>query len=227
MHILALGGSLTDFERHLTDVWGADRGASVVPLVESKRLAGYYYLSGSSGSSRIATLYDRSGNIFGRQTIFNDDSINPSYELESILVGVSLARGVVKGLGSTFATRGPLTLDAEIDAAFEGGRASSGQVVRFTDEQGPLSGSGPKLGQGRIWYHDNVVIRGAGPHGEDIELRTHSADPKVGGEQRYSTQINTVNRTISERLYRLPDNTWKRLGDMTAQERAAAHYQAD
>jgi RHS repeat-associated protein len=113
----------------------------------------------------------------------------------------------------------------EVNAAFAWGRVRSGTMVRFSDEGGPLAGSGPKQGTGNIWYHDNVKIPGAGPGGAKVELRTHSPNPTApaGSYSRsnYTTQINTP-----DGLYRLPDGTWKTIPSMTEAERAAVHYPA-
>ena len=90
-----------------------------------------------------------------------------------------------------------------------------------------MSGPGPKQGNGAIWYHDNVTVKGVGPGGKAVQIRTHSANPNapVGSYSRtnYTTQINTKG---NPKLYRLPDGSWKRLGDMTPAEKAAAHYPA-
>ena len=122
---------------------------------------------------------------------------------------------------------GELTLDAEIDAAFESGNMRSGAMIRFTDEAGPLTGSGPKQGNGDIWYHDNVRVPGAGPNGEAVDVRTHAPNPNApaGSYSRsnYTTQINTK---ASVPQYRLPDGTWKTLNNMTNAEKAAAHFPA-
>lgn len=98
-------------------------------------------------------------------------------------------------------------------------------MVQFSDEAGALSGTGPKTGQGAIWYHDNINIPGAGPGGKTLQIRTHSPNPNAppGSYSRsnYTTQINTNNG-----LYRLPDGSWKKITDMTPAERATAHYPA-
>jgi len=113
----------------------------------------------------------------------------------------------------------------EVDAAFASGQVESGTMVEFSDANGALTGSGPRLGEGDIWYHDNVKVPGAGPAGETVNLRTHSPNPTApaGSYSRsnYTTQINT-----KDGRYLLPDGSWKRLQDMTAAEKAAAHYPA-
>ena len=119
------------------------------------------------------------------------------------------------------------SLSDEIDAAFAQGRVKSGTMVRFTDSGGALDGSGPREGQGSIWYHDNLKIPGAGPNGEMVDLRTHSPNPTAPdgtySQGNYTTQINTRG---TPKLYRLPDGQWKDLNDMSAAERSAAHYPA-
>jgi hypothetical protein len=116
-------------------------------------------------------------------------------------------------------------IGAEIDAAFNSGQARAGTMIQFTDEAGALSGSGPKYGQGDIWYHDNIKIPGVGPDGRPVQLRTHSpnpnAPPKSYSRSHYTTQINTNNG-----LYLLPDGSWKTISEMTPAERTAAHYPA-
>lgn len=97
-------------------------------------------------------------------------------------------------------------------------------MAKFNDAGGPLGGSGPKQGQGAIWYHDNIKIPGAGPNGAMVELRTHSANPNAPAgsysHSNYTTQINAGTH------YRLPDGTWKPISAMTPAEKAAAHYPA-
>jgi hypothetical protein len=126
--------------------------------------------------------------------------------------------------GSTWDNLGE-GVDAEVEAAFALGRVRSGTMVQFSDEAGALGGSGPKLGQGDIWFHDNMKVPGAGPGGRTVQIRTHSPNPNAPpgsfSRSNYTTQINTT-----DGLYRLPDGQWKRLSDMTAAERAAAHYPA-
>jgi RHS repeat-associated protein len=117
------------------------------------------------------------------------------------------------------------SLDAEIDAAFESGRVESGTMIRFTDEGGALSGSGPKTGSGGIWYHDNIKVPGSGPGGSAVQIRTHSANPNAPpgsfSFSNYTTQVNTPSG-----LYMLPDGTWKPLSTMTPLEISAAHFPA-
>ena len=127
--------------------------------------------------------------------------------------------------GKLVSPASPACVVDEVDAAFASGRVRSGTMVRFTDEGGPLTGSGPKQGSGNIWYHDNIKIPGAGPGGAKVELRTHSANPNAptGSYSRsnYTTQINTT-----DGRYLLPNGNWKTIQSMTEAERAAAHYPA-
>ncbi|MCU1282271.1 MAG: hypothetical protein JWM53_5817, partial [bacterium] len=117
------------------------------------------------------------------------------------------------------------SIAAEVDAAFSSERVQSGTMIEFTDAKGPLSGSGPKNGNGDIWFHDNITVPDGGPGGAAAKIRTHSPNPNapVGtfSSTNYTTQINT-----SSGLYRLPDGTWKPLSDMTPAELSLAHIPA-
>jgi len=120
---------------------------------------------------------------------------------------------------------GSQSIDAEIDAALSSGQARSGVLVRFSEEGGALSGSGPKLGQGDVWYHDNLKVPGARPSGETVQIRVHSPNPKAP-EGTYSHRHYTIQINMKKGLYRLPNGTWKMINYMTPDERAAAHYPA-
>jgi RHS repeat-associated protein len=116
-------------------------------------------------------------------------------------------------------------ISREVDEAFASGQVRSGTMVRFTDEGGPLSGSGPKTGTGQIWYTDNVKVPGAGPNGELLNIRTHAPNPGAPpgsfSFSNYTTQINT-----NSGMYLLPDGTFKTLSAMTPEEIAGAHWPA-
>jgi len=81
------------------------------------------------------------------------------------------------------------------------------------------------VGSGKIWYHDNITVPGAGPDGEPVQIRTHSANPSAPSDSfsfgNYTTQINT-----SDGRYMLPDGSWKWLTEMTGDELSAAHMPA-
>jgi hypothetical protein len=117
------------------------------------------------------------------------------------------------------------SIGAEVDAAFASGRVQSGTMIRFTDEAGALSGSGPKTGTGGIWFHDNIKVPGAGPGGSAIQIRTHSANPGAPPGSfsfgNYTTQVNT-----NSGLYLLPNGTWKPPSTMSPAEISAAHFPA-
>jgi hypothetical protein len=101
----------------------------------------------------------------------------------------------------------------------------SGTMIRFTDEAGPLGGSGPKAGTGGVWYHDNIKVPGGGPGGSPVQIRTHSANPSAPpgsfSLENYTTQVNT-----NSGQYLLPNDTWKSLSNMTSEEISAAHFPA-
>jgi RHS repeat-associated protein len=139
------------------------------------------------------------------------------------------------GQGRSFGTRyntgrGPVksavsrsrAISDEVDAAFGSGRVNSGRMTRADARS--VGGSGPKLGQGDIWYHDNLRVRGVGPGGRPVDIRTHSANPNAPA--RSFSRWNYTTQYTSRGFYLLPDGTWKRLRDMTMAERAAAHYPA-
>ena len=99
-------------------------------------------------------------------------------------------------------------------------------MFEFSDAAGPLSGSGPKYGQGAIWFHDNIRVPGVGPNGTRVEIRTHSANPNAPdgsySQSNYTTQVNS-----SQNLYMLPDNTtWDTMNNYSQAQRAQAHMPA-
>jgi hypothetical protein len=59
--------------------------------------------------------------------------------------------------------------------------------------------------------------------GGKVELRTHSANANAP-EGSYSAENETTQINTPDGQYRLPDGTWKKIADMTPEERAAAHY---
>ena len=120
--------------------------------------------------------------------------------------------------------------DSEIEAAVD--NAEAGTRLE-------LPGQNPNTGEGlvkvkikgnpdaAIPHHDNMTFKGIedAPPGEKIEVRRHSANPNAP-EGSYSrdnptTQINSA----ASKRYRLPDGSYKRIADMTAEERAAAHIE--
>jgi hypothetical protein len=88
-----------------------------------------------------------------------------------------------------------------------------------------------------IAYHENLKFKGVKgtPSGRDVEYRYHSAN-KDAPDGTYSksnptVQINTERRTPQpdgtvkkEKVYQLPDGSWKTLGEMTQAEKDAVHY---
>lgn len=75
-----------------------------------------------------------------------------------------------------------------------------------------------------IAYHENMDFQGikGAPSGRDVEYRYHSAN-KNAPEGSYSHENPTV-QVNAGKYYRLPNGTWKKLSQMTEEERAAAHY---
>jgi hypothetical protein len=135
-----------------------------------------------------------------------------------------------KGEESTAEESDRLFSDEDIDGALENNEMRSDNMYQVAHENGSLGGSGPKEGTGDIWYHDNIKVKGGGPggaEGNNLELRTHSPNPNAPdgsySQTNYTTQVNTSSKPP---LYRLPDGTFKAIGDMTDAERAAAHYPA-
>lgn len=130
-----------------------------------------------------------------------------------------------KAAGDVAAEAEARLIGAEVDAAFDGGRVTSGTMFQFSDAAGPLAGSGPKAGtkEGGIWYHDNIKVPGVGPKGA-CELRTHSANPNAPqgsySSTNYTTQVNSGDFKM------LPDGTFKHKADLTDDEMAAIHIPA-
>ncbi len=65
------------------------------------------------------------------------------------------------------------SLDAAVDAALASKQLRSGTMIRA--DASSLGGSGPKLGQGAIWFHDNAKVGGVGPGGSTVSVRTHAS----------------------------------------------------
>lgn len=120
--------------------------------------------------------------------------------------------------------------DAEINAAFN--NRELGPFVSAPASKTPLTPNqiekyGPQRGgqNSNIWFHDNLRVPRASPSGGVVFIRTHSANPgaPVGAFSRsnYTTQIHD-----RAGRYLLPNGSWKRLNQMTAAEKSAAHIPA-
>jgi hypothetical protein len=117
--------------------------------------------------------------------------------------------------------------DEEIDAALAEAKGGTGMKLPAQD---------PNTGQGlqdiktkadaskSIPHHDNMEFKGIkdAPPGK-VEVRRHSANPNAP-EGSYSHDNPTTQINVKKK-YRLPDGTWKKLEDMTPEEKAAAHYE--
>jgi hypothetical protein len=134
-----------------------------------------------------------------------------------------------------------------IDEAFSVGRATRGEMIQANAKG--LSGPGPVdkratdlvskikrflFGDDKIWYQDKLVVKGAGPKKggakstqyHDVEVRTHSANPKAPSgsysSKNYTTQIEAPKR----RFWSPEHQQWVNLKDLNNAEVSALHLDA-
>jgi RHS repeat-associated protein len=117
-------------------------------------------------------------------------------------------------------------VEEALDEAFAQNRVRSGRMIQFSDAGGPLTDQ-PPPGQG-FWFHEKIVVQGAGPGGRAVEIRTHSphAAAPAGSYSRegYTTIISTMHNN-PRYLVPLKDGSWiwKTWKQMTNAERNAMH----
>ena len=144
-------------------------------------------------------------------------------------IASTTAGGVKAGAGKDAQVLGNVT-DAEFNAVFN--NRELGPFVSARASKTPLTPAqiekyGPQRGgqNSNIWFHDNLRIPKASPSGGVVFIRTHSANPgaPVGTFSRsnYTIQIHD-----KAGRYLLPNGSLKRLHQMTAAEKSAAHIPA-